>query len=194
MERESLTFVPQWEGSIEGWTINYINKNLWRVQPEHDIDDLYQDGYMFFLECKRRYPQVIDPPHFMRLYQTCLRNHITDLAWKRTQRAEVGSVAEDGTNLLDENNPDVKGMNWFEYAVLIADAPPVVAKAVRRLTESTKRQLYCRRPGGLRETRNELLCRLGGVDPRKVDLVTMVKDWLCPTESQRASTSTSPTT
>ena len=88
---------PQWAGAIEGWTINFVTRNLWRTVPQHDFDDLYQDGYIFFVICKERYPDVVDPQHFMKLFQSCLRNHVHTLSSQRSEdfhRRDNGLIQE----------------------------------------------------------------------------------------------------
>ena len=127
MKRKHL-WTPHWAGAIEGWTINFVIRNKWRTEPEHDFDDLYQDGYIYFIICKDRYPDVVDPQHFMRLYQTCLRNHLHTLSTSRTEdfTKRGGLVSE-----LMESQKSLSLQK--ELDLLLEDAP----EALKSLLDGT---------------------------------------------------------
>ena len=98
-------FIPQWEGAIEGWTVNYANDQLWRVSPVLDTDDLYQQGYVIFCRCKARYKNLEDPQHFMALYKTSFTNFVHDMSKKRTGDQAVKLDYENRlrSSLLDQS-------------------------------------------------------------------------------------------
>jgi hypothetical protein len=88
-------YVPEWSGSVEGYTVNQVTKALWRVAITHDRDDLMQEARIVFLKCERAYPAVDTPQHFMALYKTALANRINDLARKHTTIKDVSVGAAD---------------------------------------------------------------------------------------------------
>jgi len=179
MERIQLNFVPSWDGPLEGWCVNYINKNVWRVIPEHDKDDLYQDAFLFFLVCKERYPQVSEPPHFMALMKTCLRNHINELATRRTQRSEVknfSAVLDDDvertTGLIEQLGVE-DDADGVDFKMMCGSAPKPFKRILIAFTQNL---LEYNAVSGVRETTNGLLCRLACVeDP---DLRVKFETWL----------------
>ena len=178
MKREELVFVPEWKGAIEGWCVTFIQKNLWRVLPEHDFDDLYQDAYFYFLECCRRYGTVTEAAHFMALMKRCLWIHVTDLANKRTQRAEVSFtrvVAESRVDLMEVADPRPSTLLSSDLEMQISEAPPEVQQLIRAALESEKGKKFRRRRGS-RETTNQYLCRLAGLDSKT--LRAKFEDWL----------------
>ena len=128
MKRKRL-WTPQWEGAIEGWTINFITRNLWRTTPHHDFDDLYQDGYIYFITCKARYPEVVDPPHFMRLYQISLQNHLHTLSSERTAdfKSRGGSSNHDTLEGLEAKQDSSLQK---ELELLLVGAPPALLAAL----------------------------------------------------------------
>ena len=77
-QREKLNFTPSWEGSIEGYTVNYIKKTLWRMKSKCDFEDLYQEAYLVFDRLKKHYHCIRTPQHFMALYKTALWRDFID--------------------------------------------------------------------------------------------------------------------
>lgn len=101
MAREARAWTPVWDGSIEGWTKNFIREHIWRCDSIHTFDDLMQDARLTFLRVKTTYPRVVEAKHFMSLYKTAMSNEMADKArarWKRD--AEV--PMDDDTRLVVE--------------------------------------------------------------------------------------------
>jgi DNA-directed RNA polymerase specialized sigma24 family protein len=90
--RARLRWVPVWEGACRGWTIKFIYKNQWRCDATEEAADLLQDAYLVFMKVCEWYPDVRGPAHFMRLYQTALRNRFHDKA--RTLRRKNQFIEE----------------------------------------------------------------------------------------------------
>lgn len=88
-KRTRLDWNPKWEPEISGMTYKYLKKNLWRCESIHSIEDLMQDAYLLFLKLCDFYPRVIEPPHFMSLYQRSLANMITDKARTKKYKSEI---------------------------------------------------------------------------------------------------------
>lgn len=79
----------EFKGPIEGYVVNFLAKNYWRVQRSIPRDDCMQEAIVVYLRCKRKYPDVEDK-HFMALFKTAWGNHFTDLSNSDTsRRAEV---------------------------------------------------------------------------------------------------------
>lgn len=76
-----FNFRPQFKGSIEGFLVNQITKQHWRVAKVMSKEDLYQDGVLYFIMLRARYTGIVDnPAWFMSLYSRAFRNHIHDIA------------------------------------------------------------------------------------------------------------------
>jgi len=87
--RSTLKFEPEFDGPIAGWAVNYIKQNLWRFTPFLDFDDLYQEAYVKFRYVADKYPEVVEPQHFMSLFKISLVNHFHSLSWKRMEERKV---------------------------------------------------------------------------------------------------------
>lgn len=179
LERPKLNFVPRWEGEVEGWTIKYVNKHLWRVPGWMDFDDIMGDARLFFVICCENYPQVSEQAHFMALYKSCISNHINDMSTKATREPDqtLAVDTEDGqVNLAamlgsvesDELDVDVR--------LMLEDAPPVIKK-ICEATEYGKNVPAMLRKGLWRESNNEYLSRLAGLS-KVQDLMTVILDWV----------------
>lgn len=82
-------YVPEWKGAVEGYAVNQVTRNLWRVIKTHDRDDLMQEARIAYWKCEKAYPVLDTPEHFMALYKTALRNRINELSNKNTRTAAV---------------------------------------------------------------------------------------------------------
>jgi len=175
-ERVLPSFTPRWEGPIEGWTVNYTRRNLWRVIPLHDFEDLVQDGFFRFLVCVERYPEVVDPPHFMRLYQRAFTNHIHDLA---DARGRSGTVAADVNLDLIPDSHAASDFAEVEMRLKLEGAPAPLLQLLASLRELPDDLLeFARdRASGARETTEERLQRLARCSAPMRELVA---EWLAP--------------
>lgn len=138
-------FLPQWSGSIEGWTVKYINNQLWRMRPLYDFDDLYQECYIYFIDCVKRYvnhpradrPPVTQAPHFMSLYRITIVNGMNDIATLRTKKHIERSASDfsgyDNQRMAIESIAATQGcLDDLEMQLMLDDAPPVVHELVAR--------------------------------------------------------------
>lgn len=178
MERKRLPWEPEWEGPIKGWTINFIKRNYWRVASHYEFEDLLQEAYIKYLQICNAYPNVMQPAHFMRLYQVALRNHMHDLA---------NAVTREVTELVD---PEVLGQvpaangHYGFINTLVRQAPEEVKLFLEKLADDDG-AIEMRQPrqytlgywlSYIRETNNEFYCRILGLDPKEVKLTTMIRD------------------
>jgi hypothetical protein len=161
--------------SAKGWLYKTARAHFWRVASWYEFNDLVQDGFFTYHRIVTRYPNVTEPKHRMRLFQTAFTNHIHDLSKKRTnQEFELTeSVVGLDLSLLDTFIlPDTSEM--------IATLPPKLRQCIDVIQNKNK-QRYRHKPGR-RETHNERLCRLIGAEPQGVKLLDAIRQYLDPLE------------
>lgn len=124
-----MSYLPEFKGSIEGYCVNFLAKNLWRLGPTHDREDAMQEARLTFLRCAARYPLLDTPQHFMALFKTTWANEFNDLSVKATAARLIVSISalsrtdEDG----DEYSPFAESVgetdNEGQLAVMMRQAP-----------------------------------------------------------------------
>lgn len=102
------SFKPEFKGPIEGWVVNHVHKNFWRVERTTERADLMQDAYVVFLRLQARYTEVTEPKHFMALYKSAWSNHFTDLANADTE-ARVLTQLKTRTSEGEEIDLELQG-------------------------------------------------------------------------------------
>lgn len=198
-ERKKLKFTPVFEGPIKGWAINYIHKNYWRVEKRFEFEELVQEAYVFFLVCKKKYPDVNTPQHFMALFKQCLINYFKTQSTKQSDANVVLDISsirggggdsggsgeplsfEDVLSRIPGNDP-----NLGEFSISTEQAPMEVKMFLNALNDEnflkTLQEKYKRTPQPkgfwIRETTNTKFCSALGLDPDKVNLVGMLRDFL----------------
>jgi DNA-directed RNA polymerase specialized sigma24 family protein len=171
---------------MKNWLFKFAWNNYWRVASWYDLDDMVQDGYLVFYRVLEKYRgKVQNRAHLMRLFQVSYANHIHNISIKRTRTPEVlfedlapnPEVRERIMDKVLQSNDDA------EMALVLAGAPREVRAVIAGLEAAdgaTLRKPYQRRKGQ-RETQNERLCKLGGLDPNTVDVVLALKTYLVNT-------------
>jgi hypothetical protein len=145
----------------------FARQNVWRTRPDYDLDDLYQEGYLVYLRIKERYPDAVDPPHFMKLFMVSYENVIHDISSATTNARHVAI-----------NNQQLHHSGFLADAdvrLFLEEAPPLARKAMKRALEGkkpAKRRNYFRLPT------NDYLCALAGVNPRNVNMRKILFSWL----------------
>mgnify|MGYP003425315289 CR=1 FL=1 len=164
------------------WLHRYARRQFWRVSSWYDLDDLIQDGYMHYYRIAERYSDVKERPHIMSLFKRCFVNHCHDLAKNKTRQpdANLGSFltpTQDESHVMDTlagSEPEAATLQ-----TLLSQAPEPVKAVLASFNDPEKlkqlRSSYRVRLDGTRETINERLCRLAGVDPNSMDLVLVIK-------------------
>ena len=164
--------------TAEKWLTSYAYKNLWRVTGlSYDLDDLIQDGQMCAAKIKQRYPKVTEPRHFMALLQITFCNHVTNLAKARSRYRNMRDILA-----VDAALPDAEVCSDAALLTLCAEAPEQIGRAIRGLVQADGKQLRARyrvRSNGTRETVNERLCRLAGIELQP-GLLTSLHEYLSP--------------
>ena len=167
--RERLSFEPSFEGAVVGYAKNYLIKNVWRVQPLYELDDLLQEAFLLFVGLQQRYTFKNDK-HFMSMWKRCLHNWFVNLALHRTRRREVAFTEE---NDLCTSSVD-KVAEWHQH---VAEAPEPVKRLIDAVESRKRRPRRHSKRSGIRETTNTYLCRIAGVKS-SVPLRSMLMRWL----------------
>lgn len=182
------------------WLLRTARKNYWRVAAWYDLDDLIQDGFMCYARVIAKYerrqyvtrtgvvtnksPRVRKRKHIMSLFKVVYTSHINDLANRRTTdlvevlAEDIVSPASQAESVWDDLVTDDCDVLVYEH--LIVEAPKVLQRLLRAMMTAPGRRL--RAPYRVsktgRETVNERLCRIAGLDPRAVDVATMLRRYL----------------
>lgn len=167
LRRLSL-YCPEWSGPVETWAKAFIYKNVWRVLPLYDFDDLYQELFAKYMYCCRLYPQVVDEAHFIVLFQQASIRLLHTLAGKRgKERAGIKKEMDIDTFVEGEDGSMSEGCEDADLAATVwrldlADAPLEVKRLIERVPELDPSELYTRRNRFFRETTESYLRRLLG--------------------------------
>lgn len=171
-------FKPQWEGVIEGYSKNYIQKNLWKyVHLDFEREDLLHEAVIVFCDCRDKYKDTVDTPqHFMALFMTALHNRFWEIAQESCSTKE---------NVVDEDVLDVRGINIHigeegSLRILIKQAPQEI-KEVLVLAFNAPAELLdaigFNEKGSRNFFNNVKLCNMLGKDPKRIDLVQQMRDY-----------------
>lgn len=165
------------DNGVRGWIVKTARKNYWRVAAFYDLADLIQDGYLHYCRIVNIYEvqrnRVRSRARLMGLFKIAYINHIHDLAKQRTRLAvEVK---------LEELPPlTVARLHYGATQDLLAGAPPLVRLSIAALQDDRVAYLmsqpYVRTPSH-RETMNERLCGVLGLDANVFDLPGAIRSY-----------------
>jgi hypothetical protein len=117
----------------------------------------------------------------MRLFQITFTNHLNDISKKRTRQVDVAisSITRENSDSTDF----MERCGGVEESSLVLALAPVQVKAALGVYCNPKnakalRSVHRVRLSGKRETTNDRLCRLAGLDPRLFDLQSALKTYL----------------
>lgn len=183
---------PWFDYKLRGWVYKTARANLWRVPSWYTLDDLIHDGYLCFMACHRRYGTA-NRQQLIALARVAYGNHIATLARSKRLGEDVlfsDAAPKDEVGFAETKLPATPelGTLWS----LLASAPKEVVGVLeialsldadvyqrtrwRREPTSRGAVRLRRRRRKLRETTNEHFCRLLGLDPDAVDLISMCRD------------------
>lgn len=153
---------PGLDKGLRGWIVNTARVNYWRVSSWYQLDDLIQDGYLCYSKVASKYTTA-NQKHLMALVQRTFINHITDLARNRGRLNEVpvSDISESPETFFDgvmEPNSEAT-----DVAMLLLDAPAEAIALLKALSSDLMSAPY-RKADGTRETTNERICRISGID------------------------------
>jgi hypothetical protein len=192
--REEPAWEPRWEDH-EAAARNIIRKSVWRVAPLYSRQDLLSEAWIVFDRCVRRYPAVVDPPHFMVLFRRALTNTIHNMATRRTRSIyqdggtirSLQAIVADGSRSETADFLEARPENHEDerFRLRVRDLEPMLlplldaADDIRHPKKGrTVRDRTRLNPDGSRMTTNEYLCRLAGYDPASTDLRTRLDRFL----------------
>lgn len=94
-QRRKRSLRPLWPGVAEGYAINQMRANLWRMHDRETLSDLVNEAWLIYKKIHSRYARETDSPKWlMALFAVALQNRITDLARKSSRRSNC-EVADD---------------------------------------------------------------------------------------------------
>jgi hypothetical protein len=141
---KGAAFTPEFTGAIEGWVVNFLTKNLWRVARTMDRDDCMQEAQLVFLRVKRTYPGVTDAPHFMALFKTSWTRRFDDLSTDDSVIREA-EVHYDNSAGREEDAAPVEFVgdveNEGELRVMLRQAPREVTMVLNLLLKAPQEML-----------------------------------------------------
>lgn len=167
-------YIPEFKGPIEGYVVNFIHKQHWRLARTHDREDMKQEAHYVFLRCAAKYPILDTPQHFMSLFKTAWSNHITDLAKRSTAaRAMVSEnqfEAEDEEAWVRDHVGELD--NEGQLAVMLRQAPREVLMVLNLFLNAPQELLDLATQawvgsGRRRVDGNVMVGRLLGLDPEQ---------------------------
>ena len=156
----------------------YKTAHCRKIRPAHyDFDDLIQDGQLIFVYLHRRYPTVNNPAAFMRLFQVSYLNHLASLGRYRYHERSVIYPCPDPASVRPASYD-----NAFMMVLRLKRAPSDVASILDCLhSEKGQRRwraTYRIYKDGTRETFNDRLCRMIGLNPSKSNLPVKLQAFL----------------
>lgn len=156
-------FQPQWEGTFENWSRNWVNKHFWKVQHIHCTkEDSLQECALIFARCVKSYNGKLDnPAWFMALYKTAVARDWITFAQKESQRRDI-ELAH-AADLTDGNyGPLITHLRLCAAEIrdvmgMLASAPNEVCAA---LITAKSRSALDRKTRRLTKASDELVCHL----------------------------------
>lgn len=180
-----MSYQPEFKGPIEGWVVNHMTKNYWRVASTIPREDLLQEAYVVFLRCKRNYTdqgRVKSPQHFMALFKTSWTNEFTNL-----------SLADTNSRFLVSENKDYgdgevtmeaigETDNDGSLAVMVRQAPVEVLMVLNLFLSAPQELLdLALSSWNINDRRgrtgsSKRLCKILGL-PEHLDVLRMTEDY-----------------
>lgn len=181
-----MPYSPNFEGPIEGWVVNGMRANYFRVENTHSREEYLQEAYLVFLRVKGKYEgKVTEPKHFMSLFKRAWTNELNDLATKATHVRRFVQMpmlrSDDGDEA--EYEPVGELDNEGFLAVLVRQAPREVSMVLNLFANAPQELLELALSSWRGKDRryshggSEPICRLLGLDPN-LDVMQRVEDYL----------------
>ncbi len=184
-----MPYSAKWKGPIEGWVVNYLVKNFWRVERTQQRDDMLQEAYLVFRKVESAYPDITEDKHFMALFQRSWKNKFTDFANADTaDRVNYGlqEVSPGGEGYGDSQEREFIGDCDHDggLAVMLRQAPSEVTMVINLFLNAPQEILDLALTSWRDTARNgsggnSKICRMLGL-PEELDVVRMVEDYFRP--------------
>lgn len=177
MQSETLRCM---DAGAKAWLLRTVRKEYWRVCKLCDLEDLIQDGFMLWALVIQRYPTATRVRHRMALFMRIFYNHIHQMSKHQSRQPDLTLACEMSTPDGELMELEVLDEETATLAAKLATAPVPVQKVMQLYsTEAGRRKLrapYRIYGDGTRETFNERLCRLVGMDARTgIDIPLLIK-------------------
>ena len=182
VKRTPVKYRPVFPGVIEGYVMNCLRKDLWKISATHEHADAIQEAYLVFLRVKAAYPDVQTGSHFLALFKSAWYNHFTTLAAKasvaRIPISECSFGFEDG-NFFDTLPGDPLDTGFL--GTMFRQAPSEV-KSVLYLIMNAPTELLeiatasWKNKGHTEASQNRMMCQLLGIE-ESTDVVGAVKQY-----------------
>lgn len=157
-----------WQGIPSMWARSYLKKKVWRTLPLYDLEDLMQEAWFAWNRCLR---YEVEDRHMMALFKRAVVNMLINICTARSRKPYTKDA--DGTEILSALCSATGCIDEVEMQMLLDDAPEPVRVVI---AEFGRRRHRMRRRGMVRETTNQYLSRLAGLD-QDVDMVSMIGNW-----------------
>jgi len=135
-KRLRLISYPLWNQGIEKWTAKKVRENLWRFDPVNDFADVMQEARILFLKLERKYPTVVDAPHFFALYKTSLLRMFIDKSRSKNLKLVDTTCLHE---LPEEAQPESNLQNCGLLGLLVEELPSELKTVLRALTSGRVR-------------------------------------------------------
>jgi len=190
--------IYSFEGPIEGYVINFLQKNYWRVKNYFDYEDAVQEARYTFTLLLRRMERnnslIENAKHLMSLFKSAWTRHFHTLSNRDTKRIDFAIsnyTTEDHDDwILDSINLDASSHNLGYLEVVIDQAPKEVRQVLNLLLTAPKEMLgMAVESWGNNNKRNstitnEFLCRMLGYNHKEIDLIKNVRNYLLTDQTQ----------
>lgn len=181
-----MQYSPEFSGPIEGYVVNGMKANYFRVERTLSREEYMSEAYLVFLRVKSKYGDKVEgAPHFMALFKRAWANELNDLANKDTQHRKLvampttrGDDGEEGHEVELVGELDNEGA----LAIMIRQAPREVAMVLRLFLSAPQEVLELALQSWRGKDRryanggSERICRLLGLDPN-LDVMQRVEDY-----------------
>ena len=175
-------FKPMFKGPIEGFVVNYLRRNFWRLEATMEYEDVLQEAYVVFLHVAKTYPDIKEAKHFMALFRTAWTNRVTDLSLQDSKRRENEAGYDDGDQ-PGEYTRDVLGEldNAGALTVAIKQAPEEIRRVLSLFLNAPVELLDLasqawKSRGRKKDHGNAMLCQMLDF-PNGTDVVGIVEDY-----------------
>lgn len=183
VKRIAINIERSYKGPIEGFVVNFVNKNYWRVSGYIEREDLFQEAHLLYLKVCEAYPTVDNGRWFFSLYKTSFLNYFNGISNKKTERFLNEIIMEEDISDIDIESIDARVSHNEGWLSVLIDGAPEEVRAVLSLLAAAPSELLeevavaWRTQGKRKVVGSRHLGDLLGYDPDQVDLVQTVKDY-----------------
>lgn len=178
-----MSYKPTFKGPVEGWVMNQLKADYWRVETTLSWLEALQEAHIVFLRCCKKFPSEAardTPQAFMALFKMAWRNQFNDLSnydSKHRVCVHMPTREESEEEIEQPGDLDNDGM----LAIMIEQAPTEVRTVLAVMLNAPTELLEMadtawRRGGRNKAGSSKHLAALLGLDPG-VDAVRLVEDY-----------------